>query len=223
MAPAAKPAAAWWKDLFAPLLFGAVHEPLGDAAHFEINGTRIAITADSFVVKPLRFPGGSIGELAVNGTVNDLAVSGARRGSAGRDLRARSRACRRGAGSRSSRHGAGRRAGRSRHRRRRHQSRRARQSRPHVHHDGGYRPADSGSRRSPRDRFARATKCCSAGRSAITASRFCWRAANSISKPISAPIRGRCLPLVEALAAAAGAGSSLDARSHARRRRHFAE
>ena len=44
----------------------------------QINGTRIAITADSFVVKPLRFPGGSIGELAVNGTVNDLAVSGAR-------------------------------------------------------------------------------------------------------------------------------------------------
>jgi hydrogenase expression/formation protein HypE len=37
-----------------------------------------AITTDSFVVKPIRFPGGSIGELAVNGTVNDLAVSGAR-------------------------------------------------------------------------------------------------------------------------------------------------
>ena len=38
----------------------------------------MAITTDSFVVKPLRFPGGSIGELAVNGTVNDLAVAGAR-------------------------------------------------------------------------------------------------------------------------------------------------
>ena len=38
----------------------------------------IAITADSFVVKPLRFPGGSIGELAVNGTMNDLAVAGAK-------------------------------------------------------------------------------------------------------------------------------------------------
>ena len=36
------------------------------------------MTADSFVVQPLRFPGGSIGELAVNGTVNDLAVSAAR-------------------------------------------------------------------------------------------------------------------------------------------------
>ena len=36
------------------------------------------MTTDSFVVKPLRFPGGSIGELAVNGTVNDLAMAGAR-------------------------------------------------------------------------------------------------------------------------------------------------
>ena len=66
------------EDLFAPLLMGSSTEPLGDAAHLDVNGTRIAITADSFVVKPLRFPGGSIGELAVNGTVNDLAVSGAR-------------------------------------------------------------------------------------------------------------------------------------------------
>src|SRR5881392_3312935 len=38
----------------------------------------LALTTDSFVVKPIRFPGGSIGELAVNGTVNDLAVAGAR-------------------------------------------------------------------------------------------------------------------------------------------------
>ncbi|MGH9356574.1 MAG: hydrogenase expression/formation protein HypE [Terriglobia bacterium] len=66
------------EGLFAPLLFGDSSEPLGDAAHVQINGTRIAMTTDSFVVKPLSFPGGSIGELAVNGTVNDLAVSGAR-------------------------------------------------------------------------------------------------------------------------------------------------
>jgi len=66
------------EGLFAPLLFGSSTEPLGDAAHINLNGTRVAITTDSFVVKPLRFPGGSIGELAVNGTVNDLAVSGAR-------------------------------------------------------------------------------------------------------------------------------------------------
>src|ERR1700693_5599360 len=66
------------EGLFAPLLFGSSPGPLGDAAHIQINGTRIAMTTDSFVVSPLRFPGGSIGELAINGTVNDLAVSGAR-------------------------------------------------------------------------------------------------------------------------------------------------
>jgi hydrogenase expression/formation protein HypE len=66
------------EDLFAPLLWGASPGLLSDAAHVSFNGTRIAITADSFVVRPLSFPGGSIGELAVNGTVNDLAVSGAK-------------------------------------------------------------------------------------------------------------------------------------------------
>jgi hydrogenase expression/formation protein HypE len=65
------------EGLFAPLLFEGSYEPLGDAAFVQVNGSNIAITTDSFVVKPLRFPGGSIGELAVNGTVNDLAVSGA--------------------------------------------------------------------------------------------------------------------------------------------------
>jgi len=66
------------EGLFAPLLFGELREPLNDAAQLDIDGTRLAISTDSFVVKPLRFPGGSIGELAVNGTVNDLAVSGAK-------------------------------------------------------------------------------------------------------------------------------------------------
>lgn len=66
------------EGLFAPLLLGVSTGPLNDAAHFAINDIPVAITTDSFVVKPLRFPGGSIGELAVNGTVNDLAVSGAR-------------------------------------------------------------------------------------------------------------------------------------------------
>jgi hydrogenase expression/formation protein HypE len=51
---------------------------LGDAGTVAVNGARLAMTTDSFVVRPIRFPGGSIGELAVNGTVNDLAVSGAR-------------------------------------------------------------------------------------------------------------------------------------------------
>ncbi len=66
------------EGLIAPLLLASDPDLMGDAAHVGFNGSRIAITADSFVVKPLRFPGGSIGELAVNGTVNDLAVSGAK-------------------------------------------------------------------------------------------------------------------------------------------------
>ena len=52
-------------------------EPLEDAAQLLIGGSRIALTTDSYVVKPLFFPGGNIGDLAVNGTVNDLSVSGA--------------------------------------------------------------------------------------------------------------------------------------------------
>src|SRR4029077_12458932 len=66
------------EGLFAPLLLDSREDALGDAGHLQCGPTRIAVTTDSFVVSPLTFPGGSIGELAVNGTVNDLAVSGAR-------------------------------------------------------------------------------------------------------------------------------------------------
>jgi hydrogenase expression/formation protein HypE len=52
-------------------------EPLEDAARLQIDGARLAFTTDSYVVSPLFFPGGNIGDLAINGTVNDLAVSGA--------------------------------------------------------------------------------------------------------------------------------------------------
>jgi hydrogenase expression/formation protein HypE len=52
-------------------------EPLEDAASLQVGTTRLALTTDSFVVSPLFFPGGNIGDLAINGTVNDLAVSGA--------------------------------------------------------------------------------------------------------------------------------------------------
>ncbi|MEW6446738.1 MAG: hydrogenase expression/formation protein HypE [Bacillota bacterium] len=51
---------------------------LTDAAAFNVNGGRLAVSTDSFVVSPLFFPGGDIGKLAVCGTVNDLAVSGAK-------------------------------------------------------------------------------------------------------------------------------------------------
>ena len=66
------------RGLFLPAFASAALEALGDAGVIEIEGLALALTTDSFVVRPLRFPGGSIGELAVNGTVNDLAVSGAR-------------------------------------------------------------------------------------------------------------------------------------------------
>ncbi|MBA2473219.1 MAG: hydrogenase expression/formation protein HypE [Pseudonocardiales bacterium] len=53
-------------------------EPLEDAATVTAGDVKLAFTTDSYVVSPLFFPGGNIGDLAVNGTVNDLAVSGAR-------------------------------------------------------------------------------------------------------------------------------------------------
>jgi hydrogenase expression/formation protein HypE len=66
------------EGMFVPILGGEALEALGDAGEVEAGGVPLAVTTDSYVVRPLRFPGGSIGELAVNGTVNDLAVSGAR-------------------------------------------------------------------------------------------------------------------------------------------------
>jgi hydrogenase expression/formation protein HypE len=66
------------EGLFAPAFAADAVAELTDAAAVQIGHVSLALTTDAFVVKPLRFPGGSIGELAVNGTVNDLAVSGAR-------------------------------------------------------------------------------------------------------------------------------------------------
>jgi hydrogenase expression/formation protein HypE len=66
------------EGLFVEELDNPLLAPLGDSALLELNGSRLAFTTDSYVVKPIFFPGGDIGELAVNGTVNDLAVAGAR-------------------------------------------------------------------------------------------------------------------------------------------------
>ena len=66
------------EGLIVPALSNPLLDALTDAATLTLPAGRLAITADSFVVQPLKFPGGSIGELAVNGTVNDLAVSGAK-------------------------------------------------------------------------------------------------------------------------------------------------
>jgi hydrogenase expression/formation protein HypE len=64
--------------IFLPAFSNPVLDRLDDQAVLEAPGGRLAFTTDSYVVTPLFFPGGDIGELAVNGTVNDLAMSGAR-------------------------------------------------------------------------------------------------------------------------------------------------
>ena len=66
--------------LFLPALRNPLLTPLADSALVQVfeGGPRLAFTTDSFVVRPLFFPGGDIGRLAVHGTINDLAVSGAR-------------------------------------------------------------------------------------------------------------------------------------------------
>jgi hydrogenase expression/formation protein HypE len=66
------------EELFVPELGNPLLAPLSDSALLDVDGSRLAFTTDSYVVKPVFFPGGSIGDLAVNGTVNDLAVAGAR-------------------------------------------------------------------------------------------------------------------------------------------------
>lgn len=65
------------RSIFLPALTNPVLERLDDQAVLDIADVRLAFTTDSFVVKPLFFPGGDIGSLAVHGTVNDLAMSGA--------------------------------------------------------------------------------------------------------------------------------------------------
>ncbi len=66
-------------ELIIPILSQVAQSEQNDAAVLEgITGERIAFTTDSFVVDPIFFPGGNIGDLAINGTVNDLAMSGAR-------------------------------------------------------------------------------------------------------------------------------------------------
>jgi hydrogenase expression/formation protein HypE len=66
------------RDLFLPSFDNGYLRKLDDQAVFHAGSAKLAFSTDSFVVTPLFFPGGNIGELAVNGTVNDLAMSGAR-------------------------------------------------------------------------------------------------------------------------------------------------
>ena len=71
------------ENLFLPAFSNETLEKLGDAAELDVHeilskGSRLAFSTDSFVVSPLFFPGGNIGDLAINGTVNDVAMSGAK-------------------------------------------------------------------------------------------------------------------------------------------------
>lgn len=70
------------EGIFAPAFSNPLLDRMDDSAVFELNPnpnpTSLAFTTDSYVVSPLFFPGGNIGELAVNGTINDLAMAGAR-------------------------------------------------------------------------------------------------------------------------------------------------
>jgi hydrogenase expression/formation protein HypE len=71
------------ENLFLPAFSNETLEKLGDAATIDLadilrSGSRLAYSTDSFVVNPLFFPGGDIGDLAINGTVNDVAMAGAK-------------------------------------------------------------------------------------------------------------------------------------------------
>ncbi len=66
------------EGLFVPTFDNPLLEPMHDGALLEIGGSRLAFSTDSFVIRPLFFPGGDIGSLAVHGTVNDVAMCGAR-------------------------------------------------------------------------------------------------------------------------------------------------
>lgn len=64
-------------DIMLPIFDNPILSPLNDGAIIELKGTRIAFSTDTFTVEPIFFPGGHIGDLAINGTVNDVAMCGA--------------------------------------------------------------------------------------------------------------------------------------------------
>ena len=65
------------RERFLPRFGNAYLDELGDGACVTVEGGRIVMSTDTFVVSPLEFPGGNIGHLAIHGTVNDLAMMGA--------------------------------------------------------------------------------------------------------------------------------------------------
>ena len=186
-----------------------------------VGGVELALTTDSFVVTPIRFPGGSIGELAVNGTVNDLAVAGRAPAGAHAVARAGGGPGRRGPPGRGRRDRRGRGRGRRGGRGRRHEGRRARPraTRMYVTHDRASGSVDP--RAEPvtgRAAAGRPDPRVRAGRRA-TAWRSCSRAASSSStRTIESDTRS-LWPMVDAMLDAAGPGAALPARRDAGRRR----
>ena len=65
------------KDMMLPVFDNAILAALNDGAIFELKGLRLAFSTDSYTVDPIFFPGGNIGDLAINGTVNDISMCGA--------------------------------------------------------------------------------------------------------------------------------------------------
>jgi hydrogenase expression/formation protein HypE len=65
-------------DIILPAFDNPMLAALNDSAVFEIEGTKLSFSTDSYVIDPVFFPGGNIGELAVNGTVNDVSMCGAK-------------------------------------------------------------------------------------------------------------------------------------------------
>ena len=180
------------EGLLVPAFGGESLEAMGDAGAVSVDGAELAMTTDTFVVKPMRFPGGSIGELAVNGTVNDLAVAGARplaltlslvleEGLAAEELRAEVEAIARSAAAAGVEIVAG-----------------DTKVVERGHADCMYVCTTGVGRRDPRARTvarrrsSRATASCSRGRSASTARRSCSPAASSSSRPRSSRTPARC-------------------------------
>ncbi len=195
-----------------------------DAAQVSTMGpASVAFTADSFVVHPLRFPGGSIGDLAVNGTANDLAVSGARPHALVVTLIVEAGLPSPETRSRNSRHRPGCRARGRDHRGRRHQSRRARQSRSSLHHHRRHRPSDSRRASLAAAASSPATRFCSAapiGDHGITI--LLARGELDLEADLCSDTRS-CVPDGRSARERRRSRCALDARSHARRRRHVAQ
>ena len=167
--PGARPAGSWSRACSSRRSPTRRSTPSATPSPRHRRRAAVAVTTDGFVVTPIWFPGGSIGELAVNGTVNDLAVSGARpvavtAASSSRRASPADVVRREAEAMAAAAEGAG-----VPHRRRRHQGRRARQGRPALHHDD--RASGSSDDAAARRRIAsgRATWSSCPDRSAITA------------------------------------------------------